>query len=68
MSQDDENRKFPSEVVVPLSIIVGCLLYSGETIGRNGGASRADDPYVYWGIVAVITGIILYKIVEYFDL
>ena len=68
MSQDDENRKFPSEVVVPLSIIVGWFLYSGETIGRNGGASRIDDPYTYWVIVAVVTGIILYKIVEYLDL
>lgn len=68
MNQDNKNRKFPSEVVVPFSIIVGWFLYSGETIGRNGGASRIDDPYTYWGIVAVIIGIILYKIVEYLDL
>ncbi|WP_323816406.1 hypothetical protein [Cellvibrio sp. NN19] len=68
MSQGNKNRKFPSEVVIPLLLIVGWFLYSGKTIGRSGGASRIDDPYMYWGIVALFVGIILYKIVEYFDL
>ncbi len=68
MSQSNKNRKFPSGVVIPLLLIVGWFLYSGETIGRSGGASRIDDPYMYWGIVALFVGIILYKIVEYFDL
>lgn len=68
MNQNNKNRKFPSAVVIPLSIIVRWFLYSGKTIGRSGGASRIDDPYTYWGIVALCIGVILYKIVEYFDL
>ncbi len=68
MSQSNKNRRFPSEVVIPLLLIVGWFLYSGKTIGRSGGASRIDDPLTYWGIVALVAGIILYKIVEYFDL
>ncbi|OZY87743.1 hypothetical protein CBP51_12525 [Cellvibrio mixtus] len=68
MTQSNKNRKFPSEVVIPLLLIVSWFLYSGKTIGRSGGASRIDDPYMYWGIVALFVGIILYKIVEYFDL
>lgn len=68
MSQSNKNRKFPSEVVIPLLLIVGWFLYSGKTIGHSGGVSRIDDPYMYWGIVALFVGIILYKIVEYFDL
>jgi hypothetical protein len=50
------------------SIIVAWFLYSGKTIGRSGGASRIDDPYMYWGIVALFVGVILYKLVEYFYL
>lgn len=68
MSQDNKERKFPAEVVVPLLLLVGWFLYSGNTIGRNGGASKVDDPYAFWLIVAVFGGIIFYKIVEYFDL
>lgn len=68
MSKSNNNRKFPSEVVIPLLLIVVWFLYNGKTIGRSGGASRIDDPYVYWGIVALFVGIILYKTVEYFDL
>lgn len=68
MSKNSEKRKFPSDVVIPLFFVVAWFLYSGKTIGRNGGASRIDDPYMYWSIIALIVGVILYKIVEYFDL
>lgn len=68
MGKKDKNRSFPSEVVIPLLLVVGWFLYSGKTIGRSGGASRIDDPYTYWVIVSLFMGIILYKIVEYFDL
>jgi predicted membrane channel-forming protein YqfA (hemolysin III family) len=68
MSQNNKDRKFPSALVISLSLVVAWLLYSGKTIGRGGGASRIDDPYMYWGIVAFFVGVILYKIVEYFDL
>jgi hypothetical protein len=68
MDQDNKDRKFPAEVVLPLLLLVSWFLYSGKTIGFSGGASKVDDPYNYWAIVAIIICIILYKIVEYFYL
>jgi hypothetical protein len=64
----NKNRKFPAEIAIPLSLVVIWFLYNGKTIGRHGGVSRIDDPHMYWGMVTVLVGIILYKIVEYFDL
>ena len=62
------NKKFPTEMVLPIALIAGWILYDGKTFGRNGGASRVDDPNTYWAIVIVLVGFVLYKIVEYFDL
>ncbi len=68
MGKGNKERKFPAEIVVPLLMLAGWILYSGKTIGRHGGASRIDDPYTYWAILGAIVGFILYKIVEHFDL
>lgn len=41
------------------------MLFAEKTFGRRGGFKPQDDPYLYWGVIAIFGSISVYLFVTY---
>lgn len=68
---DQEEKPWSAERCLYTSMIFAALavymLLTERTFGKSGGFTPQDDPYWYWGCVAIFGGISVYLFATYID-